>query len=351
MDHPCPTSRVDLRGLAIGFVVLIALTGACVAGEPSVLESYPGTLVEVDGRMLHINCVGNGHPVTVLESGLGGFSLEWGEVQQRVAGHGRVCAYDRAGYGWSDPGAMPRTVTRNVAALHRLLEAAGETPPYVLVGHSYGGIIVRLFAQSYPQEVAGVVLLDASAPDQFSRLPDTALPRAMIAAARRGAHMLTAPRLVGALHESVRTTAMHLMMLPKARLAYQSEMRHFESATAALQTQREGALDVQLVVVSRSRNMFGRSTEAARTESVWQQMQREMAALSSRSDHWMAADSGHVIHADRPDLVALAVREAAEYGQVNPRAPFASSSVRLVLSAHEFAPSNWDDIAAQVPKL
>lgn len=350
MDHPCPTPLGDLRGLAAGLMLLMTLSGVSNAGEPGVLDAYPGTLIEVDGRRVHIHCVGSGHPVTVFESGLGGFSLEWGEVQQRAAGHGRVCAYDRAGYGWSDPGPMPRTATRNVTELHRLLEAAGEMPPYVLVGHSYGGIIVRLFAQSYPQEVAGLVLLDASAPDQFSRLPDTALPRALIAAARRGAPMRTAPRLIGALREDIRTTAMHLMMLPKARRAYQSEMRHFESATAALQTQGDGALDVQLVVVSRSRNMFGRSAEAARTESVWQQMQREMAALSTRSDHWMAADSGHVIHADRPDLVALAVREAAEYGQVNPPQPFASS-VRLVLSAHEFLPSNWDGIAAQVPNL
>lgn len=350
MDHPCPIPLGDLRGVAAGFMLLIALCGVCAANEPGVLDTYPGTLIEVDGRRVHIHCVGSGQPVTVFESGLGGFSLEWGEVQQRVAGHGRVCAYDRAGYGWSDPGPLPRTATRNVTELHRLLEAAGETPPYVLVGHSYGGIIVRLFAQYYPQEVAGVVLLDASAPDQFSRLPDTALPRALITAARRGTHILSAPRLSGALGENMRTTAMHLMMLPKARLAYQSEMRHFESATAALQTQADGALNVQLVVVSRSRNMFGRSVEAARTESVWQQMQREMAALSNRSDHWMAADSGHVIHADRPDLVALAVREAAAYGQGNPPTPFASS-VRLVLSAHEFAPANWDGIAAQVPKL
>lgn len=350
MDHPCPTSPAGLRGRAIALVLLIILSRTGDAEEPGVLDTYPGTLVEVAGRMAHIHCVGSGHPVTVFESGLGGFSLEWGEVQRRLAPQGRVCAYDRAGYGWSDPGPLPRTVTQNVTDLHRLLEAAGETPPYVLVGHSYGGIIVRLFAQAYRDEVAGIVLLDASAPDQFSRLPEDALPRELIAAARRGAHMLTAPRLVGALPEAMRTTAMHLMMLPKARLAYQSEMRHFESATAALQTQGAGALDVQLVVVSRSRNMFGRSAEAARTEFVWQQMQREMVALSARSDHWMAADSGHVIHADRPDLVALAVREAAEYGYVNAGPPLASS-VRLVLSAHEFVPSNWDGIAAQVPNF
>ena len=350
MDYRCPSLPGALRTLAIGLVVLIAGSGAAAASEPGVLATYPGELIDVDGHAMHLHCVGSGHPVTLFESGLGGFSLEWSEVQRRVAGQGRVCAYDRAGYGWSDPGPMPRTVTRNVVELHRLLEAAGETPPYVLVGHSYGGIIVRLFAQSYPDEVAGLVLLDASAPDQFSRLPDTALPRALVAAARGGAPLRTAPRLVAALDADVRTTAMHLMMLPKARLAYRSEMAHFERATTALRSQRDGALDVQLVVVSRSRNMFGRSAEAIRTESLWQQMQREMAALSTRSDHWMAADSGHVIHADRPDLVALAVREAAAYGQFNPRAPDASS-VRLVLSAHEFVPSNWHGIAAQGPNL
>lgn len=350
MNRSLPTLLHASRLLALGLTALVGLSAVCAADEPDLLDTYPGRLIDVDGRKLHIHCVGSGHPLTVFESGLGGFSLEWGEVQQRIAGDGRVCAYDRAGYGWSDPGVMPRTVTRNVAELHRLLEAAGEQPPYVLVGHSYGGIIVRLFAQSYPAEVAGLVLLDASAPDQFSRLPATALPRALVAAARRGVHLITAPRLVGVLRDDIRTTAMHLMMLPKARLAYHSEMLQFESATAALQTQGDGTLDVQLVVLSRSRNMFGQSAEAAHTESVWQQMQHEMAALSQRSDHWMAADAGHVIHADRPDLVALAVREAAAYGQLPPRAPFASS-VRLVLSAHEFVPADWDGIAAQAPNL
>ena len=350
MNDRCPNHLQQSRGTASLLALLLVLSGACAAGEPGVLETYPGELVEVGGRAMHIHCTGSGHPVTVFESGLGGFSLEWGEVQERIAGHGRACAYDRAGYGWSDPGPMPRTVTRNVNDLHELLVAAGETPPYVLVGHSYGGIIVRLFAQSFPHEVAGIVLLDASAPDQFSRLPDTVLPRALIAAARRGAHMLTAPRLVAALRADVRTTAMHLMMLPKARLAYQSEMQYFESATAQLRAQRDGALDVQLVVVSRSRNMFGRYPEAVRTEYLWQEMQREMAALSVRSDHWMAADSGHVIHADRPDLVALAVREAAEFGLAKPRLPLAPA-VRLVLSAHEYVPSSWNGVAVQAPNL
>jgi len=343
------------RAAGFGWLMLIAvplfvLARTSVADEISVLDTYPGRMVSIGGHALHIDCRGSGHPVTVFESGLGGFSLEWGEVQQRLSQQGRVCAYDRAGYGWSDPGPMPRSVMRNVEELHALLAAAGESPPFVLVGHSYGGIIVRLFAQNYSDEVEGIVLLDASAPDQFSRLPDTALPKALIEAARRGTHTVSIPRLVAALPEEIQTTATHLMMLPKARLAYASEMRYFESATEQLKEQNDGALDVRLVVVSRSRNVFGRSAEAAHTELIWQEMQQRMAALSGRSDHWMAAGAGHVIHADRPDLVALAVREAAAYDPADTHWP-TDSPVRLVLDAPAFVYSVWDEGTLESPRL
>jgi pimeloyl-ACP methyl ester carboxylesterase len=245
---------------------------------------------------------------------------------------------------------MPRTVTRSVEELHALLAAAGEPPPFIMVGHSYGGIIVRLFAQYYPHEVAGLVLLDASAPDQFVRLPEAALPTALIAAARSGARTVSMPKLVAALPAELQTTAMHLMMLPKARRAYVSEIKHFESATKQLKVQADGALDVRLVVVSRSRNVFGQSDEAVFSEYVWQDMQRRMAALSKRSDHWIAAGAGHVIHADRPDLVALAVREAAQFDWFDTRWPL-DSPVRLVLDDRAFPPPTWHAAKDVSPQL
>jgi pimeloyl-ACP methyl ester carboxylesterase len=123
----------------------------------------PGQLIDVGGWRLHLHCTGQAQPsqpTVILEAGLGDFSSEWSLVQPKVATFARVCSYDRAGTGWSELGPHPRTWHQIVYELHVLLEKAKITPPYVLVGHSYGGWLVRLFASKYPSEVAGMALLE-----------------------------------------------------------------------------------------------------------------------------------------------------------------------------------------------
>jgi pimeloyl-ACP methyl ester carboxylesterase len=120
----------------------------------------PGRLIAVDGHRMHINCTGTGGPTVVLDAGLGGWSLDWSAVQPEIAQFTRVCSYDRAGLGWSAPGAIPGDAQHAVDDLHTLLATSGEVGPFVLVGHSNGGLRAALYAQAYPQEVAGVVLID-----------------------------------------------------------------------------------------------------------------------------------------------------------------------------------------------
>src|SRR4030095_2709756 len=117
----------------------------------------PGKLVDVGGWRLHLNCTGEARasqPTVILEAGLGDFSVEWSLVQPGVAKFARVCSYDRAGTGWSEMGPNPRTMRQIVFELHTLLEKAGVRPPYALVGHSYGGVLVRLYSITYPAEGA-----------------------------------------------------------------------------------------------------------------------------------------------------------------------------------------------------
>jgi pimeloyl-ACP methyl ester carboxylesterase len=129
----------------------------------------PGEMVDVDGRQMHIYCVGEGSPIVILEQGGGGNSLFWFRVQPEIARTTRVCAYDRAGMGWSDPGPEPRDGRQIANELHMLLRNANIPGPYVLAGWSYGGLFVRSYAMQYPEEVAGLVLLDASHPDIWTR--------------------------------------------------------------------------------------------------------------------------------------------------------------------------------------
>src|SRR5215471_7273636 len=140
----------------------------------------PGKLVDVGGWRLHLNCTGEARasqPTVILEAGVGAFSVEWSLVQPHVSKFARVCSYDCAGDGWSDLGPHPRTLRQIVYELHTLLNKGEVKPPLVLVGHSYGGWLVRPYASTYPAEVAGMVLVEAGADNPWRMLPDGKLTR------------------------------------------------------------------------------------------------------------------------------------------------------------------------------
>ena len=157
------TVRILLGLLAL--IVVLALGGATyeaiMAARDGKRYPPPGQLVDVGGYRLHLHCIGQGSPTVVLDAGLGAFSLDWGAVQPHIATSTRVCAYDRAGLGWSDPGPTPRSPQQSASELHALLTKGGVEGPYVLVAHSISGKTARLFASQHPDEVAGMVLVDA----------------------------------------------------------------------------------------------------------------------------------------------------------------------------------------------
>src|SRR5215210_773754 len=177
------TSRGIMRRLGkVLLVLVVALLALAVAGAiyqaiatELAERDYPppGEMVDVGGYSLHINCVGQGSPTVILDAGSGLFSAQWVRVQREVSDTTRVCAYDRAGMGWSEMGPDPRDAQQITSELHTLLGKAGIEGPYVLVGHSYGGMYMQTYAARYPEEVAGVALVDSSTdPDQFSHQPE-----------------------------------------------------------------------------------------------------------------------------------------------------------------------------------
>src|ERR671911_1262322 len=158
----------------VGALLALAVAGAIYQAIATELaeRAYPppGEMVDVGGYSLHINCVGQGGPTVVLDAGSGGFSAQWIRVQREVSDTTRVCAYDRAGMGWSEMGPDPRDARQISSELHTLLSKAGIEGPYVLVGHSFGGMYMQTYAARYPEEVAGVALVDSpTEPDQFSQ--------------------------------------------------------------------------------------------------------------------------------------------------------------------------------------
>ena len=159
----------------IATLLLIAVGGAFAtvsAATGRTAQSASGQMIDVGGHRLYIECHGSGSPVVLLQVGLGGTAADWGRIAPTVADSTTVCAYDRAGHGLSEEAAGPQDGIAIATDLHTLLERAGVHGPYVLVGHSSGGPYVRVFAARYPDEVAGMVLLDAQPADAFTALPD-----------------------------------------------------------------------------------------------------------------------------------------------------------------------------------
>ena len=127
----------------------------------------PGTLAPVGPHRLHYRCEGEGAPGVIFDAGIAASSLSWTRVQPQVARFTRTCSYDRAGLAWSDPGATPRSMPTLVDELHRLIRHAAIPAPYVLVGHSFGGLVIRAFARAHRDEIAGLVFVDPLHPEEW----------------------------------------------------------------------------------------------------------------------------------------------------------------------------------------
>lgn len=265
----------------------------------------PGKLIDIGGRSLHLNCTGEGAPTVVLDAGLGGNSLEWAAVQAQVSHFTRVCSYDRAGYGWSDPGPGPRNSSVIVEDLHAGLALAPVPGPYVLVGHSFGGFNVRLFAARYPSESAGLVLVDAAHEAQFERLargpaPSHIVPRGQFIA-------LPTLGIPEGLPTELNTLALRLAVAPKARRAALSELRQFENSAAQVRSERSDQ-NLPLVVVSRSAHLWNDSPQAQQLERTWAQLQWDLKKLSSRGIQVFSSSQRHHVHLAEPELVVEAIR-------------------------------------------
>jgi len=154
-----------LRVTMILLALVVAQQGTV---QPTALPNDPpatGRLVDIGGYKLHLHCTGSEGPAVILLAGAGDFSFDWSQVQALASSEALVCSYDRAGLAWSDVGPVPRTMRQDAYELQRLLEAARIKPPYVLVGHSVGALIARVYAMEYPTEVAGMVFVDPTHED------------------------------------------------------------------------------------------------------------------------------------------------------------------------------------------
>ena len=282
----------------------------------------PGDVIAVDGRDLHLNCTGEGEPVVVLESGFAPYgSLGWSDVQPAVSKITKTCSYDRAGYMWSEPGELPRDGIRAVKELHSLLEAASIAPPYILVGHSGGGILVRIYDDQFPGEVAGFVFVDSSHPEQQQRLPrasggSTPPAGVLTVLTETGLWRLVVPLFApppppNPTPREERTRETILAYWALSMHALSSELSVVEQT--ARQVPVPGILSPRPIVVL-SRSDFGVELGdpeglIEETRMAWTEMQNELADLSSNSVHRIVPNTSHEVQIDAPEAVIAAISE------------------------------------------
>lgn len=322
---------------AIGIIAFLLLAGWMYESLSKVRDRkrHPpaGNLYPVNAHRLHLYCTGERRPqqpTVVLEAGMGNCSFDWRLIQPAVAQWGRVCAYDRAGYGWSDASRAVGSLQQRAADLHTLLTKAGESGPYVLVGHSFGGILVREFARQHPQEVVGMVLVDSAHEGQIGRLSadefkqlkvSLRLYRALSFLDRVGLVRLLARPLLLSRFPSVRSPEDQSILLTLI-----SRPEYMNTLCAESQALMQSSITVPpalgqmpLVVIQAA----GRPPALPRnySEERWQQtrkmfddIQHELAGLSSNSQLVRAEKSVHAVQVEQPEIVIAAIRQMLEAG-------------------------------------
>lgn len=313
------------RMVLAGFAVAVSLAAQTQA-RPTYVP--PGRMVDIGGRRLHLYCSGKGSPASILVAGGGAFAIDWSLVQTKIATTTRVCSYDRAGLGWSDPGPADETVEQTVADLHMLLRAANEKGPYVLVGASIGGIFIRAYQHAFPADVAALVftnsanrvglsvhgkvglLWDWSEDEIRSAFP---LPPAARGAAptREGEPFDRLPPALQAVRLWLDTRLWERSKpsnaTPESDLSWRKEfLREFDETEPG----RDRPLGRLPVVVLSSNPAASESERRSRNGAA-----ARLDVLSSNTVHLTAPGSGHEIHLYQPDMVVEAIGRAVSAGR------------------------------------
>ena len=295
-------------------MILLALALLAAA-----LWETPQRLVPLaDGRKINLYCTGQGGPTVILEAGFGATTWSWSKVQPMIAATNRVCSYDRAGMGFSDTGPMPRDGRAVIADLAAVLKAAKVAPPYVLVGHSAGGMTMRLFADAYPRSVVGMVLIDPSIEGQFDEQDEAVGARVAMmqrCGAAAAAHALpsTEPQLVRC--TPVLPTTLSPAMTRQLQAAtldpghWQTEASEYAAIAGAntdeLRAGRQDYGDLPIIVLT--------SGVSADADPRWQARHAALAARSTRGAQRTVAGASHNIMKDAPQAVVDAIAEVARW--------------------------------------
>jgi len=317
---------------AVFLFVLVAFSVDCTKNpqQSSDFFSPPGQMVDVGGYKMHIQSSGSGSPTVVMLAGSADFSLTWALVAPEIAKTHRVCTYDRAGLGWSEASPNPRLMTFEAAELHTLLQNAGVLPPYVLVSHSAGGVLARLFAHTYPDEIAGMVFVDPGHEEQKSRQdPDVqASMDEAVSSAMLNLQAFYEKAASGTMTQSDTSAMLNRLLPSKEQMEYAfiytkplywqtviAETLNLDTSFAQVKDEHITSLgDIPLVVVSSSATMELAATPelSVRADRVLRGLQWEIVGESPQGVHVTAEGTTHFIQHVKPQAVIDAIEQVLD---------------------------------------
>ena len=277
------------------FCTLLLFNALVFANNNNEAFKPQGRFINLGLQVMYINCLGESAPTVLIDVGLGDASANWLKIARTISKEVRVCLYDRAGYGWSDPGSGNRTTAQIVHELNMLLEQAKVPGPYVIVGHSFGGFTARYFAAKYPEKTVGAVLIDSSHPDQIYRLSPLEQVK------HKRPLKLTRSEPAPDYMNEVEKHWYFLNSSRKAIFAQMEELRHFKDS--AYEVKHSGPLpDIPLAILSRGKDQLP-EINGVSMEQEWRDMQKNLLTLSEQSWHRIIKNSGHKIYLDAPNEV------------------------------------------------
>ncbi|MGH8469323.1 MAG: alpha/beta fold hydrolase [Gammaproteobacteria bacterium] len=295
------------RQLAVPFLfLLLAVQPLDAASErPPYGTEAVVRRIDIGGRFLSIGCLGQGRPTVILDHAIGGSSRDWRHVQRGLAATTRACSYDRAGYGHSDPGPGPRTSSRIASELRTLLVRAEMPPPYLLAGHSFGGYNLRAFANLFPDETAGLVLVDSPHEEQADRFFQIDVMRRLDP--HGSLQYLWDSEILGSLSAiDLKPFARLLGARSASMQAIFSEIAAFAESSRELRSYPNR--DVPVVVIAHGRRLLAGGALSDQLEDQWLSLQKELASRFKHHRFIVAEHSGHMIPLEQPGLVIDAIK-------------------------------------------
>jgi pimeloyl-ACP methyl ester carboxylesterase len=273
-------------------------------------QNFPptGNLVDIGGYKLHIKKLGKGDTTVVFDAGMGDSLLAWNHVIPDISKVAKVFAYDRAGLGWSEKSPLPRTSLHVVEELHVLLEKSNIKGPLILVGHSFGGLNMQLFAKKYPDNVVGLVLVDSAHENQLNKIPPTSLLRKTIFKAGIWAAPIGIPRLYLSLknpaEQAVKSTTKH-------QYTSLDEAAMFARSMAIVKASQSNFNNLPLIVIAKNfPSALLKQTKSATLRNIaWANLQEELAQKSSNSTLIFSENKQHSIHRSQPKIVIDAIKQ------------------------------------------